>query len=177
MDDSGNVFTNPVRDRMKRKPIIIVLIVALCLACAATQFWKPLPLDLSNDEEPFRSMDLPPKAVIGAGYMDGGSVAVHVIDRTGARYEFTFPIDYGKIGNPYPTAYYGNMNDPKMVPLKDPERAKQIAIRLLKDHGIKVSHPSVSDDYDGTKNAIRALSNPTYIKAFRAVDKVRDIFQ
>lgn len=158
---------------VKQKSVILGSLVFLCFACGLAVFWKPLPLDLSQDELPFRSMILPPQKVFGDGYMDGGSVGVVVIDRSGTQYEITFPIAYGKINHPYPTAFYGNFNDPMMVPLKNPERAKQIVIRLLSEHGTKLSSPAISPDYDGTQMALRALSNPSYVKASRLVDHIK----
>jgi hypothetical protein len=119
-------------------------------------------------------MAMPPKSVMGDMYMDGGSIIVHVTDQADTHYELTFPIAYGKIANPYPTAFSGNLNDRKMIPLKDPERARQIAIRLLRDYGTNLPNPDSDGDYDGTANAIRSLTNPTYIKAFRLADKVKN---
>lgn len=158
---------------MKRQPAVIAFMAALCLAFTASFFWKS-PLDLSHDEEPFNRMTMPPKSVMGDMYMDGGSIVVHVTDQAETHYELTFPIAYGKIANPYPTAFSGNINDRKTIPLKNPERAKQIAIRLLRDHGSNPPNPDLAEDYDGTANAIRSLTNPTYIKAFRFADKVKN---
>ena len=161
---------------MKRKHAIVLAIAVLLLACVLWMFQHEGPLDLSNDEEPFRSMAMPPKTVLGTSYMDGGSIAVIIIDRNGAQYEITFPIDYDGIRNAHPTAFHGNINDRKMVPLKDPARAKQIVIRLLRDHGARVSHPSTGD-YDGTKDAILSLSNPPQVTAARALRRARRYFE
>lgn len=157
---------------MNRKRVVISLGIALLAAWVMVMLWPEPPLDLSKDETPFNTIAMPPKAVQGTGYMDGGSVGVMVMDRTDARFEFHFPIEYGKIANPYPTAFFGNINDRKPVPLKDPARAKQIAIRLLTDHGVPTTSPQ-TEDYDGTAAARRALSNPPHVKALRWVDEMK----
>jgi hypothetical protein len=161
---------------MKRAHAIILAISALLLASVLWLFWHDGPLDLSDDEEPFRSIVMPPKMVLGGTYMDGGSVGVIIIDRNGAQCEITFPIDYDGIKNAHPTAHHGNINDKKMVPLKDPARAKQIVLRLLRDHGAKPESPD-SDEYDGTKDAITALSNPPHVTAARALKRARRYFE
>lgn len=157
---------------MKRKHAILLIAAVLIAACGLAWFWKPGPLDLSKDEEPFRSIAMPPKSVLGVGYMDGGSVAVLVIDRNGAKCEITFPIDYDGIRNPYPTAFAGNINDPKMIPLKNPERAREIAIRLLRDHGTHLKFPETGD-FDSTAAALDALSNPPQNIVGRAFEKAK----
>lgn len=144
---------------MKPKLAVFLVAAVLIVACGFAWFWKQGPLDLSKDEEPFCSIAMPPKSVFGQGYMDGGSVAVIVIDREGKHHEVTFPIDRGSIRNPYPTALWGNVHDPTMIPLKNPERAKEIAIRLLRDHGTSTASPA-TDGKDTTAAALSALSNP-----------------
>ncbi len=156
--------------QVSRKRVIIGLGIAFLAACAVMLWPKP-PLDLSKDEAPFNAIAMPPRSVQGGMYMDGGSIGVTVTDRTGARFEFNFPIEYGKIADPYPTAFFGNINDRKQVPLKDPARAKRIAIRLLTDYGVPTTSPD--EDYGGTAGARRALSNPPYLKALRWVDDVK----
>lgn len=160
---------------MKRKPAIIAFMVALCLAFAVSLFWKP-PLDLSQDEEPFNRMAMPPKSVIAGMIMDGGSIVVRVTDQTETHIDITFPIDRDKIRNPYPTAYYSPPNDwnNKRLPLKNPDRAKQIAIRLLHDYGTNTPNPEPADDYDYTARATRSLTNPSYIKAVRLADQMKN---
>lgn len=41
------------------------------------------PLDLSKEESPFPAIHMPPQAVYGSGYMDGGSVGIHIVDHSG----------------------------------------------------------------------------------------------
>lgn len=161
---------------MKPKLAIFLVAAVLIAACGFAWFWKPAPLDLSKDEEPFRSIAIPPKSVFGQCYMDGGSVAVLVMDRNGAKHEITFPIDYDGIRNPYPTAFWGNINDPKMVPLKNPVRAKEIAIRLLRDHGTHLLFPETGD-FDSTAAALNALSNPPQNIVGRAFEKATRVFE
>ena len=161
---------------MKRKSKILIAITTLFLASLTFMLSKPASLDFSNDEEPFRSIVMPPKQVLGDGY--GGSVVIYVTvtDQTSKRYEITFPIDYHGIRNAHPTAYHGNINDPKMVLLKNPERARAIAIQLLKDYGTPNTHP-LTGDYDGTQVALTALTNPPQAVAYRAFEKVKNFFE
>lgn len=162
---------------MKRKPWFLLLAAVLFIAVVALFLSrKQAPLDLTHDEEPFCSIAMPPKSVLGVGYMDGGSVAVIVTDHNGAKHEITFPIDYDGIRNPYPTAFWGNINDPKMIPRKNPERAKEIAIRLLRDHGTHLLFPQTGD-FDSTAAALDALSNPPQNIVGRAFEKAKRVFE
>lgn len=140
---------------MKRRHSILLTIVALLLVVPLIlMMWPQGPLDLSKDEEPFKSMVLPPKSVSGITYMDHGSAAMHLIDKSGIEYHITFPIDYDGILDSYPKAYYGEINDPKMALLKDPARAKAIVVRLLRDHG--------NEDQDNSRDRVlRALTHRT----------------
>lgn len=106
--------------------------------------------------------------------MDGGSVMVLVTDHTGTQYPITFPFDHTGIRNAHPTAFHGDINAAKMVPLKNPSRAKEIAIRLLKDHAKFESDPDFLLSADTM--ALRALSNPPHVVAFRATDRIKRIF-
>jgi hypothetical protein len=160
---------------MKRKHAIVLAIAPLLLACVLWMLRHESALDLSNDEEPFRSMAMPPKTVLGESYMDGGSIAVIITDRNEVHYEITFPIDYHGIRNAHPAAFHGNINQ-KMVLLKDPARAKQIVLRLLRDHGAGASDPATGG-YDGTKVAITALSNPPHVTAARAWERMKRCFE
>lgn len=135
-----------------RKHILWVAAVLLVAVTLILFSRKPAPPDLSKDEEPFRSMVLPPKSVIGLCYMDGGSAAIYMIDKNGVEYEIIFPIDYDGVMNAHPTAYHKNITDPKTIGLKDPQRAKVIVLRLLKDYGIK------DDEKYSTTSAIHELS-------------------
>jgi hypothetical protein len=121
---------------MKRlKPIILIAAAVLVVVPLALFLRKPAPLDLSKDEEPFRSMVLPPKLVEAGYYMDGGTVRIRVTDQRGAIHLVTFPFDHDGVITSYKTAFNGDRwNTP---PLKDPARAKAIMIRLLKDYGDK----------------------------------------
>ena len=112
------------------------------------------PLDLSQDEEPFRSMVLPPKEVIACTYMDHGSAAMRMIDKSGTEYWITFPIDYDGILDSHPKAYHGDINAPGMVLLKNPGRAKAIVVGLLREYGKE-------DEYGQKKIVVRVLSHRT----------------
>lgn len=102
----------------------------------------------------------------------GGSVAVLIVDRKGKKCEITFPIDYDGIRNPYPTAFHGNINDPKMVPLEDPERAKKACIWLIDEYGKEMIYPNVGS-IDFTEKARRALASAPHVVAARAFDKAK----
>ena len=161
---------------MKREHRIPVAICVVLTICCVWMHWKPAPLDPSNDGEPFRSMVMPPKLVRGVPYLSG-SVTVLVTDQSGDEYPITFPFDHGGVRNPYPTAFLGDINGP-MVSLKNPERAKEIAIRLLRDHA-KFEPAPVECEVDGQSGdsmVLRALSNPPDVMAIRATDRIRDIF-
>ncbi|MGL5018730.1 MAG: hypothetical protein ACRDBP_11380 [Luteolibacter sp.] len=137
---------------MKRRKSILLLAAALLLVVPlGLVFRTPAPLDLSKDEEPFRSMVMPPKSVAGIAYMDHGSVAMRLVDNSDREYYINFPIDYDGVLDSHPQAYYGETNH-FVVLLKNPARAKLITLRLLKDFGIK-------DDINAsTSTAIYELS-------------------
>lgn len=74
-----------------RKNILLIAAAVLVVIPLALFLREPAPLDLSKDEEPFRSMVLPPKSVQAGYYMDGGTVKVRVTDQRGAIHSVTFP--------------------------------------------------------------------------------------
>ena len=138
---------------MKRPhPILLTIVALMVVVPLVLMMWPEGPLDLSKDEEPFRSIVLPPKSVMATTYMDHGSAAMRLIDNTGNEYWITFPIDYDGILDSHPKAYHGEINDPKMTILKNPGRAKAIVVRLLREYGKK-------DECD--PNVIRALTHRT----------------
>jgi hypothetical protein len=155
---------------MKRRKNTLLLAAALLLVVSLALFLrKPAPLDLSKDEEPFKSMVMPPKSAIGLCCMDGGSVAMRVIDKVGGEYYITFPFDYEGVLNAHPNAYHGDYKGTTRVPLKDSSRAKSITIRLLRDYG--------TDDSEGsTKMALLALSQPVRSAPFRLQKRVKRWF-
>ena len=152
------------------KPFLIAGMVVLLAALLWSLLMPEGPLDLSKEEDLFQSISMPPQAVYASGYMDGGSVGVLIVDHLGARHELSFPIDYDGIRNPYPTAYFGNLNDPKMIPFKNPERARQIAIRLIDESCKEGYDPRVGVDV--TARARRTLSSRPDVVAGRAYDKL-----
>ena len=154
---------------------MIIGMIVLLIGIASLLILRKEPPDLSKEESPFSAIHMPPRAVYGIGYMDGGSVGILIIDHSGAKHEFTFPIDYDGIRNAHPTAFFGNMNDPIKIPLKNPERAKEITIRLMDEFGKEMIYPEV-DANDGTARARRALASPPNVVAIRAYDKLRRTF-
>ncbi|RYD19083.1 MAG: hypothetical protein EOP88_20290 [Verrucomicrobiaceae bacterium] len=145
---------------MKRNQTIVLFAALIVLTGYSYQLFKQTTLDFSTDEEPFRSMVMPLKEVMGASYMDGGSVSLHVTDAGGMKYQVFFPIDYDNLYDSHPTAFPGKINDWGRVPeLKDPARAKAIAIQLLKDYRCPVNHPDM-EPFDTNDHARRLLSHP-----------------
>lgn len=157
-------------DMMKRRKHILLIAAALLLVVPlALLLRKPVPLDLSKDEEPFRSMVLPPKSVQANYYMDGGSVTVQVTDQLGAVRAVTFPFDHDGVITSYKTAFEGYIEDFRENPLlKDPVRARAIMIRLLKDYGDKNS-----DHYEFM---LRKFSEPPSEMGEKILRKARNIF-
>ena len=105
-------------------------------------------------------MALPFKEVMGGSYMDGGSVSLHVTDAYRRKYQICFPIDYYNLYDSHPTAFQGKIEDWGRVPaLKDPARAKAIAIQLFKDYRFPVNDPDV-EPFDANDHARSLLSYP-----------------
>lgn len=139
---------------MKRPKVILLTIAVLILAAILFLYLSPEgPLDLSNDEEPFRSMVLPPKSVEVASYMDHGSAAMRLIDQNDVEYWITFPIDYDSFLDSHPLAFEGQFGS-KMTPLKNSARAKKIAARLIRDYARE-------DEYGQKKIVLRVLTHRT----------------
>ena len=156
---------------MKYPKHILLIGVAIFVASLLALFLrKPVPLDLSKDEEPFRSMVLPPKLVRAGYYMDGGSVAVQVTDQLGAIHSVVFPFDHDGVITSYKTAFEGHIDDCRTKPaLKDPARAKAIMVRLLKDYGDRND-----ENYEFT---LRKFSEPPSEIGFKIFWKAQKIFE
>ncbi|MCU0749985.1 MAG: hypothetical protein MUF13_10625 [Akkermansiaceae bacterium] len=156
----------------KRNPWIIGCVVLFFVGIPVALHFLEGPLDLSKEEEPFRSIAMPPQAVYGTGYMDGGSVGIHIVDHLGKHHDVCFPIDYDGIRNPYPTAFHGEINNRAKVPLKNPERAKELCIRLIDEYGKEWNDPEVGINNE-TARARRALASAPHVVAVRAFDKAK----
>lgn len=161
---------------MKRKHAILLIFLSVVLVGSAWQMFRPTSLDFSKDEEPFRSMVMPPREVLADSYMDGGSVVLRVTDGDGKLHQITFPVDLTRVRNPHPTAFNGDINDPTLIPLKDPARAKAIAVQLLKSYAKRRTHPSV-DIYDLNEIPLRSLSNGPRVMVSRAFHKIAEPFR
>ena len=159
----------------KPRTFLIIGLIGLIAVIVSMVLLREEPLDLSKEEAPFPAIHMPPQAVYGTGYMDGGSVGVLIVDHLGVRHELTFPIDYDGIRNAHPTAFFGNMNDRKHIALKNPGRAREIAIRLLDEFGKEMKYPD-TDNSDYTARARRALSSSPDVVAIRAYEKLRRTF-
>jgi hypothetical protein len=153
------------------RPFIFAAIILLFAAIVVSQVSSKKPLDLSKEEAPFPSIKMPPQAVYGSGYMDGGSVGVRIVDGAGANYDFMFLIDYDAVRNAHPTAFFGHFNS-KMIELKNPKRAKEIIIHLLDRFGKEITDPRL-DSHDHTARAQRDLESPPDIVAIRLFEKAR----
>lgn len=161
---------------MKRKHAILLCFVLIVLAGTVYQVLKPSSLDFSKDEEPFRSMAMPPRKVEGTCYMDGGSVTLHVVDGIGRIHDVTFPHDSLKIHGPHPTAFSGRIDDRRSIPMKNPERAKEIAIQLLRHHAVPRRIPSAGN-IDENKIALTTLSQSPVDMAGRLIDRLLEEFR
>ena len=153
-----------------RKPIILIAAAVLVVVLLALFLRKPAPLDLSKDEEPFRSMVLPPKLVQAGYYMDGGTVSIRVTDQRGAIRSVTFPFDHDGVITSYKSAFEGDIDNCRnKPPLKDPARAKAIMVRLLKDYGDK------HDEY--YEFTLRKFSEPPSEVGEKIYREARKIFK
>lgn len=159
----------------KRRLQVIGCIALLFAAIPVGFHFLKEPLDLSKEEAPIPSIAMPPQAVYGTGYMDGGSVGILIVDHLGNHHELCFPIDYDGIRNPYPTAFHGEINQRSKVPLKYPERAKEICIRLIDEYGKEWISPQIAVN-DQTARARRALASTPHVVAVRAFDKAKRKF-
>ena len=82
-------------------------------------------------------MLIPPKSVSADAFLDGGSVSISVVDRAGASFKFAFPYKDPRGGSAFKDAFYGAVHSTERgaVPFKDPARAKEIGLLLLKSYG------------------------------------------
>lgn len=124
---------------MKHWRSILLAVLALLLVIPLVlMMWPEGPLDLSKDEEPFRSMVLPPKKVEIAIIMDGGSRVMFVTDQRDITHIVSFPFNHDGIVTPFKEAYQGNLcTDEAKIRLKNPARAKAIMLRLFRDYSDK----------------------------------------
>lgn len=132
--------------KMKKRAWIIVLVLALVAGIGFNVWRSRRPLDLSNDEAPFNTIQLPIKKVRGTFLMDGGSVWVMVEDSRDVSHGFLFPID--NTTNTYPTArhdmsHYSDVG----VELTDPSRAKEIVLRWMEQEPDPDAYLEMAEDF------------------------------
>ncbi|RYD18402.1 MAG: hypothetical protein EOP88_22690 [Verrucomicrobiaceae bacterium] len=120
--------------RVKRKHAILLALIAAIIGGAVFHTLDPPSLDFSKDEEPFRSMAMPLKSVTGMSIFNDGTLSFQIVDNTGKEIFLQLPIDNDALRNAYPSVSYRIQRGTKLVPLKDPERAKSIVIQLLNSH-------------------------------------------
>jgi hypothetical protein len=123
---------------MKKAQVILLMVFALLLVGGGLMVnRRSKVLDLSKDEHPFNSMLLPPRSVTADAFLDGGSVSISVVDRTGTTFHFAFPHKRSSVGSAFTQAFYGaeHSTEPGALPFKDPARAKEIGLLLLKTYG------------------------------------------
>jgi hypothetical protein len=82
-------------------------------------------------------MLMPPKSVTANAFLDGGSVSISVVDRTGTTFDFAFPHKRSPGGSAFTQAFYGEVHSTEAgaLPFKYPARAKAIGLLLLKTYG------------------------------------------
>ena len=123
------------RKKLGAKKWLLLAVAALGLGVLVHTLIPDGPLDLSKDDEPFRSMVLPVKKVSGEYGDDESSVLVRFTDSKDHEFKIWFRTD-GTLWNRYPSAV--QIGDPKRgddVILENGARARAITVRLLKEHG------------------------------------------
>lgn len=121
----------------KRRVAFLMFVAVLFGGVGFALSGRPKPIDLSEDEFPFNSIKMPPRSVEGYSFLDGGSVAVTVVDQGGKTFYFAFPHDSPRGGSAFNKAFHGagHASDPRAVPLKNAARAKEITLWLLDRFG------------------------------------------
>lgn len=114
----------------------LLLMVAVWLVAVLAFFLKPAaPLDLSKEEEPFKSMVLPLSKVGGATACGQGGEIVNIIDGGGRTFSIFFHPSWVVEWRMRP---FGPLdgNYPKVGGrLKDGRRAVAVVVRLVEKHG------------------------------------------
>lgn len=156
---------------MIRNRTIAAAIVLIPLAVICCRMLMPTSLDFSEDEAPFRDIRMPPKLVRGDRIIMHVSCAVvEIVDQNDHHHFISFPSDFTGIRHSFPKAYNGQFNDPAKRLLKNPDRARDICIQLLKDY----ASPNHQDpSYDLDKITLRVLSNPPQVVASRVFSKIQ----
>ena len=146
------------RKKLGPKKWLLLVLVALGLGVLVYKLIPEGTLDLSKEEEPFRSMVLPLKEVNGKYGTNESSILVRFTDSKDHEFKIWFRTD-GTLGNRYPNAV--QIGDPKVdngIILGDAARARAITVRLLKEHG----------DLGGQNaGALEILSSNLYIRRIK----------
>lgn len=160
---------------MKRSRLLIPALCLMIGGSVMTALWPEKPLDLTQDEEPFRSIAMPPLKVIGDTTM-GGSVSLVIIDRNGISHGVTFPVADDRVFNGYPTAVHRDLHGKETI-LRDPARAKQIAVRLLRDHSDLTEASNSANRYFPNLKALENLKEGPEQWMRRTAWKAGNIFR
>jgi hypothetical protein len=105
----------------------------LFAACLTFWFFRPSPsYDITRVEPRLRALQTPYRSVKTGYYMDGGSVAVEIIDRDGKLEQFAIPAHLGET-NRYTKVFVGAMHDrkPGAVEVFDSEQTKRMLIEVI----------------------------------------------
>jgi hypothetical protein len=123
----------------RRKPILWIAAVLLLVVPLAFFLRKSAPLDLSKDEEPFRSMVLPLRKVLGAvNESHQSDVRILITDGSGRDLQFWFPLRFDDPWTSYPICYWGEHGSGVgAIEVKDCTRAREIISRLIRNSEIR----------------------------------------
>jgi len=108
--------------------------VGLVVAVGMALSWPGPRYDTKLVDDRLRSLETPYRTVKAVQYLDGGSVGMEIVDRTGKKEQFAIPAHLGET-NRYVRVFVGALHDRKAgaVEIAQPEHTKRMLFCILRD--------------------------------------------
>jgi hypothetical protein len=114
---------------------LIVSIVCFAILAVAALLWPTASYDLNRVHPSLRQLATPYQSVGTGYYLDGGSIAVVIVDRDGRRLLLALPVSY-ESGRKYPQLFMGATHTSKTgaVEVAFSEDTRRMLISVMEDH-------------------------------------------
>jgi hypothetical protein len=116
-------------------------VVVLLATGIVAWFWPNAPYDIDRVHPVIRELREPFRDVWAGYYLDGGSVAVHVVDADGRDVALVFPVeewevDDGRVEVAYEKMFLGQISDPNRVEAPFTQDSMNRAIEIVDEFGV-----------------------------------------
>jgi hypothetical protein len=110
--------------------------VVTLVAAATWLLWPRGSYDISKVHASLRQLQTPYRSVWTSFYLDGGTIAIRIVDRDGRKAEFLAPVFNSPRPPRYDHLFVGGLsvNSTNLIRIQDPEHTKQMLVEIIDSH-------------------------------------------